>query len=609
MSGLMQLVAYGAQDVYLTGNPQITFFKVVYRRHTNFSIEGITIPLSGAVNFGGKSLVEIQRNGDLILQTYFRVVMKEVKDTNYEGKFAWVRRLGHALIQDVNLTIGGAQIDKHYGTWLNIWYELTHDISKERGYAEMIGDTPELTELSSADATGLIKPRFEMFIPLQFWFCRNPGLALPLIALQYHQVRMDFTIAPKDQLFICSAGDVVNEMTNNKTIFKTTDAYRSLGIESAEILVNYVYLDSEERRRFAQVGHEYLIEQLQFTGPQTISSGNNNISRTNAQFDLNFNHPSKELIWALTSGNYTTGEAFLAYSSGLTTNSWFDALADAAGNIARGMVVVADAENDPYIDHPEIYEPLGSNQTGFVNTSNSGKHQCQYISTTYTYYETEDNDQSATLGTDFKAYVIKDVLKCPTPEYNLGDKIDSIDIHFKCTQKEGKFETEIEDVICLKHSLTMRDLSLPVRYFPQDRRVNKTDVIVYQHHNFGLLMDGSVNPVEMAKIQLNGQDRFSERTGKYFNYVVPDEKHTRTPADGINVYSFALHPEEHQPSGSANLSRIDKTTLNLTLNDPTFTTGLLPLGAFGNTSTLYIYDFSYNVLRIMSGMGGIAYSN
>lgn len=606
----MQLVAYGAQDVYLTGNPQITFFKVVYRRHTNFAIEGITIPLSGAINFGGKSTVEIQRNGDLMLQTYFRVVMKEVKDDKYTGKFAWVRRLGHALIHDVNLTIGGSQIDKHYGTWLNIWYELTHDISKERGYAEMIGDTPELTELSSADMDreGLIKPRFEMFIPLQFWFCRNPGLALPLIALQYHQVRMDFNLAPKDHLFICSAGDYKNEEQVNSSIFKTTDAYRSLGIESAEVLVNYVYLDSEERRRFAQVGHEYLIEQLQFTGAQTIG-GNSNTSRTHCQFDLNFNHPTKEIIWALKSGNYTTGEAFLAYSSGLTTNGWFDALADAAGNIARGMIVVADPENDPYKDQPDIYEPLGTNQTGFINTSSTGKHQCQYISTTYTYYENEGDEQSAVLGTDFNAYLIKDVLKCPVPEYNLGDKIDSIDIHFKCTQKDGKFETEIEDVICLKHSLTMRDLSLPVRYFTQDRRVNKTDIIVYQHHNFGLLMDGSVNPVELAKIQLNGQDRFSERTGKYFNYVVPDEKHTRTPADGINCYSFALHPEEHQPSGSANLSRIDKTTLNLTLNDPTYVTGLLPLGAFGNTSNLYIYDFNYNVLRIMSGMGGIAYSN
>ena len=120
----MQLVAYGAQDVYLTGNPQITFFKVVYRRHTNFAVEGIAVPLTGSINFGSKATVTIQRNGDLMLQTYLRVVMKEVKDDNYTGRFAWVRRLGHALIEDVSLLIGGSQIDKHYGTWLDIWYEI-----------------------------------------------------------------------------------------------------------------------------------------------------------------------------------------------------------------------------------------------------------------------------------------------------------------------------------------------------------------------------------------------------------------------------------------------------------------------------------------------------
>ena len=618
----MQLVAYGAQDVYLTGNPQITFFKVVYRRHTNFAVEAIAIPLSGAINFGSKATVTIQRNGDLMLQTYLRVVMKEVKDDQYTGRFAWVRRLGHALIEDVSLLIGGSQIDKHYGTWMDIWYELTHDINQERGYAQMIGDTPEITELSSANENGLIKPRFEMFIPLQFWFCRNPGLALPLIALQYHEVRMDFTIANKDRLFIASDGNYYYEdgqsIIDNKSIFKTSDAYRSLGIDTAEVLVNYVYLDSEERRRFAQVGHEYLIEQLQFTGAQTIN-GVAASNRTQGQYDLNFNHPSKELVWALKSGSFTTGERFLAYSSGLTPNAWNDALADAAGNIARGMVIVSTEEIDNP-DYEELDAMFGSAPTSFPTPSQSQPHTLDYnilligVSDKNSLQE-EENDQSVSpeIKTDFHVYIIKDVLKCEHPSYNLGDKIEHIDIHINYTK--GTDETqgdtyELDEVICLKHSLTMRDLSLPIRFFPIDKRVNKEDVVVYQHHNYGLLMDGSVNPVDNGKIQLNGMDRFSTRTGKYFNYVQPHEHHTRTPADGINVYSFALKPEEHQPSGSANLSRIDKTTLNIAFNDPTYLNDrMIPLGAFGNTSNLFIFDFNYNVLRIMSGMGGIAYSN
>jgi len=609
----MQLVAYGAQDVYLTGNPQITFFKVVYRRHTNFAVEGIAVPLTGSINFGSKATVTIQRNGDLMLQTYLRVVMKEVKDDHYTGRFAWVRRLGHALIEDVSLLLGGSQIDKHYGTWMDIWYELTHDISQERGYAQMIGDTPEITELSSKAENGLIKPRFEMFIPLQFWFCRNPGLALPLIALQYHEVRMDFTIANKDHLFIASEGNYNDSVLDKDSQFKTSDAYRSLGIESAEVLVNYVYLDSEERRRFAQVGHEYLIEQLQFTGGQTIN-GTHATNRTQAQYDLNFNHPSKELVWALKSGSFTTGETFLAYSSGLTPNAWNDALADAAGNIAKGMVIVS---KDP-IENADYFELTALDGTAPTSFPNGQKepHTLSYNVIVITNVESSGNEdepteqtESPVIGEEFHVYIIRDVLKCEHPVYNLGDKIEHIDIHINCNKAEGNETYELDEVICLKHSLTMRDLSLPVRFFPIDKRVNKEDVVVYQHHNYGLLMDGSVNPIDSGKIQLNGMDRFSTRSGKYFNYVQPYEHHTRTPADGINCYSFALKPEEHQPSGSANLSRIDKTTLNIAFNDPTFYPGLIPIGAFGNTSTLYIFDFNYNVLRIMSGMGGIAYSN
>lgn len=196
---LLQLVAYGAQDVYLTGNPQITFFKIVYRRHTNFAVESIEQFFNGATNFSRKSTCEISRNGDLITQTFLKVILPEVRFTGDFCKFghvefAWVRRLGHAIIDETELEIGGAQIDKQYGEWLNIWYELSHPVGQESGYAKMVGDVPELTEVSTLswdvpDNT-LLKPNYTMYIPLQFYFCRNNGLALPLIALQYHQVKI-----------------------------------------------------------------------------------------------------------------------------------------------------------------------------------------------------------------------------------------------------------------------------------------------------------------------------------------------------------------------------------------------------------------------------------
>jgi hypothetical protein len=132
---------------------------------------------------------------------------------------------------------------------------------------------------------------------------------------------------------------------------------------------------------------------------------------------------------------------------------------------------------------------------------------------------------------------------------------------------------------------------------------------VYQQGNYGLLIDGTGNPISNALIQLNGHDRFTIQDGGYFNYVQPLECHTRTPVDGVNVYSFSIHPEQHQPSGSANLSRIDNTQLNLSFADSTYISGLPSLVYFNNDTLLYVFAFSYNVLRIMSGMGGVAYTN
>jgi hypothetical protein len=158
----------------------------------------------------------------------------------------------------------------------------------------------------------------------------------------------------------------------------------------------------------------------------------------------------------------------------------------------------------------------------------------------------------------------------------------------------------------------MRDVSIPVSVLTatQDYRVSTaTDVHVNHPTNYGLLLDGSVNPVTDALIQLNGQDRFDHQSGDYFNYVQTYQHHTRTPADGVNVYSFALHPEQHQPSGSCNLSRIDNTQLNLQFSDRTYTTGATQLNFWVGDTQLYVFAFSYNVLRVMSGMGGLAYSN
>lgn len=563
--GLMQLVAYGAQDVYLTGNPQITFFKVVYRRHTNFSMECIELSLNGNPDFGRRTTVTITRNGDLITKIYLWVKLPQI-NPSVGADFAWVRRVGHAMLYSVEVEIGGSRIDRQYGTWLNIWYDLAHHAGdSERGFNKMIGDVPELTTYD-----GLPKQEYILYIPLKFWFNRHVGLALPLIALQYHEVRLNIEFRQAQHVIIANQA------------FKSLDL-NQVHIQDCQLLVDYIYLDSEERRRFAQVGHEYLIEQLQFTGSESVNT-------QTGKYKLDFNHPTKELYWAVQQGNYITGKAFLCYSQ---LDNWEPILDNCASQILLDSMVLLpgsicdiDQYGNPHVVSPGQeppsagnWEPFSPGDSGFTNNGkifvcNECPDKCLWVNTS-------------------------SLLVRSMPSYNLTGKIYAdVLVDKECNIKVTNVKTD----------LTVRDLSFPVDELIDTRNDTSSDVCVYQYH-FGLLIDGKANIVQYALIQLNGHDRFDRREGAYFNYVQPDQHHTNTPADGINVYSFALHPEQHQPSGTCNLSRIDNTQLNLWFYDPTWHTGLPQLNYLSPDNKLFIYAQNYNVLRVMSGMGGLAYSN
>ena len=406
----MQLVAYGAQDIYLTGSPQITFFKVVYRRHTNFAMESIQQTFNGSADFGNRVTCTISRNGDLVHRMWLLATLPAL-DANH----GWVDEVGHFLVKNVELEIGGQKIDKHYGEWLSVWNQLSTSRNHELGYDEMIGNITATTPVN-----GTTRAATEIYIPLQFWFCRNPGLALPLIALQYHEVKVNLEFNTLNNLVLQQAAGGANWSTVSST--KT--------LSSASLWCDYIYLDTDERRRFAQVSHEYLIEQLQFTGDESVSS------TTSASLRLNFNHPVKELVW-----------------------------------VARTSAA-------------EALRQWGNYTTVSANVKTRGAYEST-----------------------------------------------------------------------------------------------------------------GANPVSKAKLQLNGHDRFAERNGDYFNRVQPYQHHTNIPANpGVNVYSFSLKPEEHQPSGTCNFSRIDNATLNLTFGAST-------------TGVVKVFAVNYNVLRVMSGMGGLAYSN
>ena len=399
--GLMQLVAYGAQDIYLTGNPQITFFKVVYRRHTNFSMESIEQTINGSVGAGSRVTSTISRNGDLVYKLYYEFNGTLVgKGTAATDKLA---NPGAAIFDNVEVEIGGQRIDRQTGQWMNVWTSLTEpndarvvakadgtlgtlsqELSGMGGTLEVVGNGSD-----TAGTTGAV----DLSIPLQFWFCRNPGLALPLIALQYHEVKI-----------------------------VTSWSARFPAGGTASLWADYIYLDTDERRRFAQVSHEYLIEQVQYQAgaSATVST------------ELNFNRPVKELIW----------------TKGFTQ----------------------------------------ANKTGFGCMDGLG----------------------------------------------------------------GKYQLKLNG----HDRMAMR----PTKYF------TKQQVHMY-HTGAGGLDTGSSNAISGSTAVGAG-------------------------ADTIAVYSFALKPEEHQPSGTCNFSRIDNAQL------------------YSDTEEKRdVFAVNYNVLRIMSGMGGLAYSN
>jgi hypothetical protein len=546
--GLMQLVAYGAQDVYLTGNPQITFFKVVYRRHTNFAVECIEQTFNGTADFGRTVTCNIARNGDLITKMYLKIDLEETTDEN-AAPYGFCENLGHAVIESCKIEIGGSKIDEQYGDWLNIWEELAGKHAHQRGLNAMIGNVTELRSLTET------KDRYSMYVPMKFWFCRNNGLALPLIALQYHDVRVTFKFHDANRMVNVVAG-------KSRSDIKFKDA---------TLLIDYVYLDSEERKRFAQASHEYLIEQLQYTGEESVNTAND-------RFRLNFNHPCKALYWALKLGKYNSGHHVLCLDDDGNINK--DKFAKTVWACSRAGLIKDPAKKDK----EEFLIDLTGNDENEIQTL------VKELSTT--------SSNSKTL--------LEEIL----------GKIDA-QIVTVVGDQDLKASTLHSNIVLTKNDLTMdlisrgtcEALTDGLSTQLQKNALKAASCSYIKHNNYGLYVDGSVNPVLTGKLQLNGHDRFATRSGNYFNYVQPYEHFTNTPADGINVYSFALNPEEHQPSGSCNMSRIDNATLLLNLGTNSQSNGNFATEFLNDNTVIQIYTVNYNVLRIMSGMGGLAYSN
>jgi hypothetical protein len=525
--GLMQLVAYGAQDVYLTGNPQITFWKVTYRRHTNFAMESIEQTFNGQADFGRRVTCTISRNGDLAYRTYLQVTLPEINQSfnSNGGVYArWLDFPGEHLLSQVEVEIGGQRIDRQYGDWMHIWMDLTGSEEQMKGYKAMVGQTTALTFITDPSFANIdgpcdssaprqvcaprnALPETTLYVPLQFWFCRNPGLALPLIALQYHEVKINIDLRPIDEMLWA-----VSDLTSSAGNKKVTQAYNQ-SLVAASLYVDYIFLDTDERRRMAQNPHEYLIEQLQFTGDESVGSSSNKIK-------LNFNHPCKELVWVVQPDEHV----------------------DYCSSLEAGQLLFKTLGAQPFnytdaVDAlPNAIHAFGGPES--VNGANG------FI------------DGSGLLDAGGAADVSS------TAWWNLENAYNGVTLG---EREGGGVLSGVSDA----GTFVLAETSLDLHCWGQ-------------------------NPVVTAKLQLNGQDRFSEREGSYFDVVQPWQHHTHTPSTGVNVYSFALRPEEHQPSGSCNFSRIDNATLQLVLSNATV--------EGTKTAKVRVYAVNYNVLRIMSGI-------
>ena len=543
---LMQLVAYGAQDVFLTGTPEITFWKVSYRRHTNFAMESIEQTFSGQADFGRRVTCTISRNGDLAYRTYLQVTLPEINQSMVgtaaatgvaaPGVYArWLDFIGEQLIAQVEVEIGGQRIDRQYGDWMHIWNQVTMTSEQQRGYFKLIGNTTQLTYMTDPTfasvagpcaASGVPNqvcaprnalPETTLYIPLLFWFCRNPGLALPLIALQYHEVKINLDLRPIGECLWA-----VNTLSAVSGTQSVTTAYQQ-SLVAASLYVDYIFLDTDERRKMAQNPHEYLIEQVQFTGDESVGSSSNKIK-------LNFNHPVKELIWVV------QPDANVDYCSSLDASQL-------------------------------LYRVLGAQPFNYTDSIDALPNAIHAFGGPA---ETSGSNAFITSSGLFQMAGAVDVPSAGANAAWLGNT--SAELPFRPADGAAITTSGLSDAGTFVLAETAIDM-----------------------HCWG------ENPVVTAKLQLNGQDRFSEREGSYFDVVQPYQHHTRAPDTGICVYSFALRPEEHQPSGSCNFSRIDNAVLQLVLSSPTVSGTA--------TAKVRVYAVNYNVLRVMSGMAGVAYSN
>ena len=539
MSGaLLQLASLGPQDVYLTSNPEITLFKKAYLRYTNFSVETVQVAFDGGmINFATESTATLEQSGDLISK-----VVLVLKLDRKVGRTEWgyVDRLGHAIIDNIKIRIGQSDIDIHYNDWINSYYDLYSNQSHRERYDIMIGNIPELKNLQYEH------DYYTLFIPLNFWFCKTSSLSYPICAL----INQQFQIIVK----LRNSLECINYMGVNEPFI-----YELPQILSGYLLVDYVYLENEERRLFKTNNHEYIIEKVQDMTDSIVSS--------DCRINLIFDHPCKYLLWFVNLNRYYERHMYLAWC---TDNNWEktrEYFAKLIWLVTRNGLNITDGHI--YVLFDTMYANIGHVHKTICNGSIVLQRLATKVSAILLFADLQDCN----------------IVANATPS----------NVILTCNN------ITIEDM-----SLTIEELLTENATIEQIAFMNKYVVSVINIFNTGNFIDGSDNPIVKTGFLINGKNRFQERDGIYYNIVQPYYYFTNNPAPGINTYSFSLEPENVQPTGTINLGNINSKDL------------ILKLGKYNNVNELYFREFnkggririftlSYTVLKIVEGQSLLVY--
>lgn len=505
--GLIQLVAFGVEDLFLTQDPQITYFKIVYRRHTNFSREEIPQFFTHNPNFGEKVSCILSRSADLIRKVYLVTSLPKIPifvddDANIDNltKIAWVRRVGYALIKNIEVQIGEQLIDRQYGEWMHIWAELTD--ARDRGIDILVGNVDAITKFTNG------KTSFKLYIPLQFWFNKITGLALPIINLQYSEVKINLEVQDVDKLYRISPTHYI-ELEDDIVNYTEGEFIQQIinGVEAVGMFVTYDF-------RTKRLYYIKLRRQCFMGGIDPVNK-------------------------------FTNTANFPYLIKGLTSD--FSAL-------------------------PKINGLEHTHRFNLFRTLKLGK---TFLLTEYIFLDEEERVKFVQKKHE---YLIEQLQF--SGEKQLNSVHNRIQLAFDNPTKVMVWIAQLDYLVDTRVNDTFNYSSSYLR--------NENDKVIGE------------NLVKEGTIFLNGRERISFREAEYFNRIQPHQFFTYNPSIGVNMFSFCIAPEKHQPSGSLNMSKIDDIILQLTV-DSNIT--------FQNTAKFRCYTLVYNLVRIANGLGGVVFTD